>query len=67
MHQWIAIRDLINGRITCDYALQTKELRGIFKEIDRSKSDLLKTTTIDDIKSFKIKARQLVWDLMEMK
>jgi len=70
IHQWISIRDLINGWITCDYALQTKDLRRIFKEITQwlnSKSVRLSNTMTIDRKSFKSQVRQFVWDLMELK
>ncbi|CAF1222847.1 unnamed protein product [Adineta ricciae] len=55
VHQWMCIRDIIDGLITCNH---------ILKKRNEPKSDKPSLTNIQQIKG---KARQLVWDLMEIK
>ncbi|CAF3507375.1 unnamed protein product [Rotaria sp. Silwood1] len=78
VHQWICIRDIVNGLITCNHTIKCKSINEILIKMDiwlkqrnESKNNQLKSessiTKITNIKIFKAKARQLVWDLMEMK
>ena len=73
VYQWICIRDIVNGLITCNRTLKQRNLNEIFMKMDlwlesKPKSEITTLTTpITNIKSFKAQARQLVWDLMEMK
>jgi hypothetical protein len=74
VHQWICIRDIVDGLITCNYTLKYKNINEILikmdlwlkSKINQTKSDF-SIARITNIKSFKEQARQLVWDLMEMK
>ena len=69
IHQWICLRDVIDGLITYNYVLKNRTMHEILNKIDiwlKSKTSVNKSE-ITDIKLFKIKARQLVWDLMELK
>ncbi|CAM4770879.1 unnamed protein product [Rotaria magnacalcarata] len=76
IHQWICIRDIVDGLITCNHSLKNKTIMEIFSkmilwvkqrnELKVDKSESL-TTTTTNIKLFKARARQLIWDLMEMK
>ncbi|CAF1244681.1 unnamed protein product [Adineta steineri] len=78
VHQWICIRDIIDGLITCNHILKSKNINEILikmdlwlKEHHQIKDKQIKPTksesSITNIKTFKAKARQLIWDLMEMK
>jgi hypothetical protein len=71
IHQWICIRDIIDGLVTCNHILKYKNINEILIKIDlwlKSKMNPTKSElTITNIKSFKAQARQLIWDLMEMK
>jgi hypothetical protein len=73
VHQWICIRDIIDDLITCNRTLKNKNINEILIKIDlwlkrknqiKSESSI---TGVKNIKFFKAKARQLIWDLMEMK
>ncbi|CAF0785865.1 unnamed protein product [Rotaria sp. Silwood1] len=81
IHQWICIRDIVDGLITCNHTLKNKiimeilskmilwvkqrnELKLLELKLNKSDSSSIITT---NIKLFKARARQLVWDLMEMK
>jgi hypothetical protein len=76
IHQWICIRDVVDGLITCNHTLKTKNIMEILSKMDlwikqrneskptKSESSVMTTT---NIKLFKARTRQLVWDLMEMK
>ena len=81
VHQWICIRDIVDGLITCNHTLKTKSIPDILTKmdlwveqrskskiipVDRRQSDSLATANVNQ-KLFKTRARQLVWDLMEMK
>lgn len=74
VHQWISIQDIVDGLITCNHILKYKDINEILIEMDlwlKSKTNEVKsevtTTVMTNIKSLKANARQLVWDLMEMK
>ncbi|CAF0944617.1 unnamed protein product [Adineta ricciae] len=81
IHQWICIRDVVDGLITCNHVLKNKNLMEIFSKMDlwvkqrnEPKSIELKPTksessemTTANIKLFKARTRQLVWDLLEIK
>lgn len=73
VYQWICIRDIVNGLITCNRTLKQRNLNEIFIKMDLWLESKPKSETatpgnpITNIKSFKAQARQLVWDLMEMK
>ncbi|CAF2770660.1 unnamed protein product, partial [Rotaria sp. Silwood2] len=78
VHQWICIRDIINSLITCNHTIKCKNINEILIKMDiwlkqriESKTNQIKSESsmikITNIKLFKVKARQLVWDLMEMK
>lgn len=76
LHQWICIRDIIDGLITCNHTLKNKVIMDILSKMDlwvkqRNESKIVKsepsTITTANIKLLKTRARQLVWDLMEMK
>jgi len=81
VHQWICIRDITDGLITCNHTLKSKNIMEILTKMDlwvkqrnESKTIQLKSTkselsilTSANIKLFKAQTRQLVWDLMEMK
>ena len=79
IHQWICIQDIADGLITCNHVLKSKSINEILIKMDlwlkqRFESKTKDATTsakrelpIIDTKSFKANARQLVWDLMEMK
>jgi len=77
IHQWICIRDIVDGLITCNHTLKSKNIMEILskmetwiKQRNQPKTIQLKATHFDlniNAKLFKAKARQLVWDLMEMK
>jgi hypothetical protein len=81
IHQWICIRDIVDGLITCNHTLKIKNIMEVLSKMDRwisqrnePKAIELKSTksessimTTTNIKLFKARARQLVWDLMEMK
>jgi hypothetical protein len=76
IHQWICIRDVVDGLITCNHTLKTKNIMEILSKMDlwikqrneskptKAESSIMTTT---NIKLFKARTRQLVWDLMEMK
>jgi hypothetical protein len=82
VHQWICIRDITDALITCNHILKGKSIHEILAKMDvwvkerqhsndiplkamnSSSSSLIKT---NNVKLFKAYARQLVWDLMEMK
>ena len=73
IHQWICIQDITNGLITCNHVLKSNSINEILTKMDlwiKQRNETKSTsskTTIDNVKSFKAQARQLVWDLMEMK
>lgn len=82
IHQWICIRDIIDGLITCNHILKGKSIHEILSKMNlwiktrhESKNNCeLKATRADvplfkkiDAKLFKARTRQLIWDLMEMK
>jgi 5-formyltetrahydrofolate cyclo-ligase len=77
VHQWICIRDIIDGLITCNHTLKSKSIMEILSKMDlwvkqrnEPKTIQLKPSKSDsstNVKLFKARARQLVWDLMEMK
>ena len=81
IHQWICIRDVVDGLITCNHVLKNNSIVEIFSKMDlwvkqrsEPKSIELKPTksessvmTTANIKLFKARTRQLVWDLLEMK
>ncbi len=81
IHQWICIRDIVDGLITCNHILKSNSIMEILSKMDiwvkqrnEPKAIELKPTdsgssvmTTANIKLFKARARQLVWDLMEMK
>ena len=74
VHQWVCIRDIIDGLITCNHILKYKNISEILIKMDlwlKSKLNQKKSEssveTVTNNKSFKEKARQFVWDLMEMK
>ena len=81
VHQWICIRDIVDGLITCNHILKGKSIHEILSKINlwikqrhESKTLQLKPTKsesplmdMSNVKLFKARARQLVWDLMEMK
>jgi hypothetical protein len=77
VHQWICIRDIIDGLITCNHTLKSKSIMEILSKMDlwvkqrnEPKTIQLKPTKSEsstNIKLFKARARQLIWDLMEMK
>jgi hypothetical protein len=71
IHQWICIRDIVDGLITCNHILKNKNISEILTKMDLWLQSKIKsnssTSEVSDIKSYKAKARQLVWDLMEMK
>ncbi|CAF3247635.1 unnamed protein product [Rotaria sp. Silwood2] len=81
IHQWICIRDIVDGLITCNHTLKNKIIMEIFSKMilwvkQRNESKILELKlaksessimTTTNIKLFKARARQLVWDLMEMK
>ncbi|CAF4647902.1 unnamed protein product [Rotaria socialis] len=76
IHQWICLRDIVDGLITCNHSLKNKIIMETFSKmilwvkqrnepkVDKSES-LTMTTT--NIKLFKARARQLIWDLMATK
>ena len=72
IHQWICIQDIIDDLITCNYTLKNKSINEILLKMNRwlkqrSESKIIQLKSELNIKLFKAKARQLVWDLMEMK
>ncbi len=77
VHQWICIRDIVDGLITCNHTLKSKSIMEILSKMDvwitqrnEPKTIQLKPTKSDsstNVKLFKARTRQLVWDLMEMK
>ncbi|CAF0786912.1 unnamed protein product [Didymodactylos carnosus] len=75
VHEWICIRDIYDEYIACDNVLKLKAVSDILVKMDlwlkqRCQPFSLKTINNDsneNIKLFKAKARQLIWDLMEMK
>jgi GTPase involved in cell partitioning and DNA repair len=74
VHQWICIRDIIDGLITYNHTLKNKNIHEVLNKIDlwlkqkyESKINQISIIEIASIKLFKAKARQLIWDLMEMK
>ncbi|CAF1413659.1 unnamed protein product [Rotaria sordida] len=75
VHQWICIQDIVNGLITCNHTIKCKSINEILIKMDiwlkqrnELKNNQIKSITkIINIKLFKVQARQLVWDLMEMK
>lgn len=78
IHQWICIQDIADGLITCNHVLKSKNINEILIKMDlwlkqryESKANASTSSKLDssitDTKSFKATARQLVWDLMEMK
>ena len=75
IYQWICIRDIIDGLITCNRTLKHKNISEILVKMDQwlkantdqTKSRTMTLAPITNIKSFKSQARQLVWDLLEMK
>ncbi len=78
IHQWICIRDVIDDLITCNHTLKNNNINEILIKINLwlkqkygSKINPIKSessiSVITNIKLFKVQARQLVWDLMEMK
>jgi hypothetical protein len=81
IHQWICIRDICDSLITCNHILKSKSINEILTKMDlwvkqrnEPKTIQLKPTISDssimsttNIKLFKARARQLVWDLMEIK
>lgn len=81
VHQWICIRDIIEGLITCNHILKGKSIHEILTKMNlwlktrhETTNLQLKPTKIDHplldtshVKLFKARARQLIWDLMEMK
>ncbi|CAF1531972.1 unnamed protein product [Adineta steineri] len=81
IHQWICIRDIVDGLITCNHVLKSKGIMDTLSKMDiwvkqrnepkviqlkpaKSESSVMTTA---NIKLFKARARQLVWDLMEIK
>ena len=82
VHQWICIRDIIDGLITCNHILKGKSIHEILSKMnlwiktrhESKNNDELKSTRapvplldVTNPKVFKARARQLIWDLMEMK
>lgn len=73
VHQWICIRDIIDGLITCNHTLKTKNIVEVLSKMDlwikqRNEPKVIKSqSTLIDIKLGKARARQLIWDLMEIK
>lgn len=77
IHQWICIQDIVDGLITCNHTLKNKNIMEILskmetwvKQRNQPKTIQLKETNLDvniNAKLFKAKARQLIWDLIEMK
>lgn len=75
VYQWICIRDIVDGLITCNRNLKYRNINDILIKMDlwlksntdRTKSQITTSTPLMDIKSFKRQARQLIWDLMELK
>lgn len=73
VHQWICIRDVIDGLITCNHTLKNKNIMDVLSKMDmwikqrNEPKKILKCQSLADVKLFKARARQLVWDLMEMK
>lgn len=72
IHQWICIRDIIEGLITTNNVLKTKTVSDILNKIDlwlkqRKEADVAVNSHKIDRTSFKANARQIVWDLMELK
>lgn len=77
VHQWICIRDVIDGLITCNHTLKSKNIMDILTKMDawikqrnEPKTIQLKATKSEsstNVKVFKARTRQLIWDLMEMK
>lgn len=82
VHQWICIRDIIDGLITCNHILKGKSIHDILSKMNgwiktrhESKTNVEGKSTRADVplfdvthpKLFKARARQLIWDLMEMK
>jgi hypothetical protein len=77
IHEWICIRDIIDGLITCNHTLKNKSIMEILskmelwvKQRNEPKTIQLKSTNSEsslNVKLFKARARQLIWDLMEMK
>jgi len=78
VHQWICIGDVIDDLITYNHTLKNNNINEILIKINlwlkqqyESKINPIKSessiSVITNIKLFKVQARQLVWDLMEMK
>ena len=73
VHQWICIRDIIDGLITCNHTLKNKNIMDVLSKMDmwikqrNEPKKILKCQSLADVKLFKARARQLVWDLMEIK
>ncbi|UJR33399.1 hypothetical protein I4U23_020846 [Adineta vaga] len=81
IHEWICIGDIVDGLITCNNTLKSKNISEVLvkmnlwiKQRNEPKTIELKPTKSEsilmastNIKLFKARARQLVWDLMEMK
>ena len=81
IHQWICIRDILDGLITCNHILKGKIIQDILIKVNlwikqryESRPVNLKTIQFDLLgeqmqnkKFLKAQARQLIWDLMEIK
>ena len=66
--------DIIDGLITCNHTLKSKSILEILTKMDlwikqrnEPKPIQIKSELAANIKLFKARTRQLVWDLMEMK
>ena len=73
VHQWICIRDIVDGLITCSHTLKSKNIVEVLSKMDqwvkqRNEPKVIKSqSSLTDVKLGKARARQLIWDLMEMK
>ena len=76
VHQWICIRDIVDGLITCNHILKSKTISEILNKMDlwvkqrnspKPNTSELSKLSMEEIKIYKSKARQLIWDLMDMK
>lgn len=73
VHQWICIRDIIDGLITCNLTLKNKNIVEVLSKMDqwikqRNEPKVIKSqSSLTDVKLGKARARQLIWDLLEMK
>jgi hypothetical protein len=81
VHHWICLRDIVDGLITCNHVLKGKIIQEILVKMDlwvkqhhepkavqwKPMENDLSLINMSPVKVFKARARQLIWDLMEMK